>query len=72
MPLPKVAAECVVYKMGLEWLPRLRDGEYLYVLGETDVAIVDVGDAGAMRVTSRVDVPGSPFAELLRRCAKMP
>ena len=41
------------------------DGDYLYVLGDTDVAIIDVRDAGQMQVASRFDVPGRPFAEYL-------
>ena len=41
------------------------DGNYLYVLGEADVAIIDVRDAGQMQVVSRFDVPGLPFAEYL-------
>ena len=41
------------------------DGKYLYVLGDTDVTIIDVHDADGMQVTSRVDVAGRPFAEYL-------
>ena len=41
------------------------DGNYLYVLGDTDVAIIDVRDSGQMQVASRFDVPGRPFAEYL-------
>ncbi len=41
------------------------DGEFLYVLGQRDVVIIDASSADGMSVVSRVSIEGQPFGEIL-------
>ncbi|MEX2188371.1 MAG: beta-propeller domain-containing protein [Pirellulales bacterium] len=41
------------------------DGEYLFVLGQRDVVIIDASPADGMSVASRVAIDGQPFGEIL-------
>ena len=41
------------------------DGEYLYVLSDDELVIIDALPANALQVASRVQIDGQPFAEYL-------
>lgn len=41
------------------------DGEFLFVLGERDLVIIDAAPADGMSVVSRVAIDGTPFGEFL-------